>query len=369
MPKKTPIESVGAESTEEDLTEAEDERIPPGNLSQSDEENHADDEDEDGEESLNASGEEDVVAIVRKQAEAKPRATGLSMVLEVMALNGNPRNGASLQLIKKMVGEKYNVTERTMKRLKIVINKAVESGELLCVSGTGANGSFKLPPAAKKPGKQTKSALPAQKSPKKAPAKIQMEASPKLPVKKATQSNKMPVAKQTTEKSQIRRAVAGPSKKPLPTSDSESSNYSPVKGAKSVTPKETGKIGPANKTKLVKSFEPESDSESSDSRVKNKATDAPKNTNKNIAATKTKPVKSTVKPTRTASVDSKLNEKRKIPLGRAPSPSPRKKSKQSPGKPTKKPIPAAKKSPGKTVKNSVKNKPVAQPKMTLKSKK
>ena len=111
------------------------------------------------------------------------------------------RNGSSRQAVMKYMMSNYKVGDNANSHLKLALKRAVASGVLKQVKGTGASGSFKVAkvekkPAAKKP--TAKKPVAAKKPATKKPAA-------KKPAKKT-------VAKKTPSKAKKAKATATPKK-------------------------------------------------------------------------------------------------------------------------------------------------------------
>lgn len=96
--------------------------------------------------------------VVKLQSIAKPNKsehpTIKVMVQAALVTLHDPRKGTSIQAIKKFIeGQYYVDCEKLSPHLKKYFKSAVESGEIVQVTGKGMSGSFKLPPKSKK--KQT----------------------------------------------------------------------------------------------------------------------------------------------------------------------------------------------------------------------
>jgi len=116
------------------------------------------------------------------------------------------RNGSSRQAVMKYMMSNYKVGDNANSHLKLALKRAVASGVLKQVKGTGASGSFKVAkvekkPAAKKP--TAKKPVAAKKPATKKPAAKKPAA--KKPAKKT-------VAKKTPSKAKKAKATATPKK-------------------------------------------------------------------------------------------------------------------------------------------------------------
>ena len=133
------------------------------------------------------------------------------------------RNGSSRQAIVKYVKGNFKVADNCDSHVKLSLKRLVAAGTLIQVKGTGASGSFKLPPqkaAAKK--------KPAAKKP----------AAKKPVAKKAT---KKPAAKKAAKaKTPVKKAKATPKKKAKTPAKKAASAKKP---AKKVTKKKTAAKG------------------------------------------------------------------------------------------------------------------------------
>ena len=134
------------------------------------------------------------------------------------------RNGSSRQAIVKYVKGNFKVADNCDSHVKLSLKRLVVAGTLIQVKGTGASGSFKLPPqkaaAAKK--------KPAAKKP----------AAKKPVAKKAT---KKPAAKKAAKaKTPVKKAKATPKKKAKTPAKKAASAKKP---AKKVTKKKTAAKG------------------------------------------------------------------------------------------------------------------------------
>jgi histone H1/5 len=152
--------------------------------------------------------------VVAKAAKEKPKAAPATTIshpkVSVMVVEAikalRERKGSSLQAIKKYIAEFYKVDADKLARfIKDYLRSGTEKGELIQVTGTGATGSFRLPP--KNPRAPAAPKVKMASPPKKAVAKKPAAAEkPKAPTKKAPAPTKMaktaPVAQ---PKKQLRR--------------------------------------------------------------------------------------------------------------------------------------------------------------------
>ena len=132
------------------------------------------------------------------------------------------RNGSSRQAIVKYVKGNFKVADNCDSHVKLSLKRLVVAGTLIQVKGTGASGSFKLPPQKAAPKK------PAAKKP----------AAKKPVAKKAT---KKPAAKKAAKaKTPVKKAKATPKKKAKTPAKKAASAKKP---AKKVTKKKTAAKG------------------------------------------------------------------------------------------------------------------------------
>jgi len=147
----------------------------------------------------------DAPAASPKKAVAKPRkpkvpAAHPPVLQMVLAAIGSlkERKGSSLAAIKKYIAANYKVDiVRLAPFIRNCLKKCVADGKLVQVKGTGASGSFKLSPAAKKE--------PKKKSPKKPKAKKDTKA--KKPKAKKTPTKKPKAKKTPTKKPKTKKTT------------------------------------------------------------------------------------------------------------------------------------------------------------------
>ena len=116
------------------------------------------------------------------------------------------RSGSSRQAIVKYIGANYKVGDSAGTHIKLALKRAVASGSLKQVKGTGASGSFKLAEKPKAPKK------PAAKKPAAKKAAAKKPAAKKPAAKKATPKKKKPAKKPASAKKATKKAT--PKKKP-----------------------------------------------------------------------------------------------------------------------------------------------------------
>ena len=125
----------------------------------------------------------------------------------------NDRKGSSRQAISKYIKGNYKVGDNSDVHLKIALKRAVATGVLNQVKGTGASGSFKLSEKAKaKPKKKPAAKKPAAKKPaakkvKKTPKKKTPKKAKKTPTKAAA-AKKKPAAKKAAKKPVAKKPAA-----------------------------------------------------------------------------------------------------------------------------------------------------------------
>ena len=120
------------------------------------------------------------------------------------------RRGSSLAAIKKYIAANYKVDiVRLAPFIRKCLKKGVTDGKLVQVKGTGASGSFRLSPAAKKEPKKPKAKKPKvkkptkpkkAKKPKAKKPKAKKAATPKKAKKPKTPKAKKPAAKKPATK-------------------------------------------------------------------------------------------------------------------------------------------------------------------------
>lgn len=126
------------------------------------------------------------------KAPKKKNSKYFELAKEALTNSEVTRSGLSRVLILKYIIANNEVSEKiASKYLNLALNAAVESGDFIQVTGTGANGSFKLGDALKKAHSAAKSkAIRAAKSEEKKASK---------PAEQTTKTTKEPVAKKSTE--------------------------------------------------------------------------------------------------------------------------------------------------------------------------
>jgi len=145
------------------------------------------------------------------------------------------RTGSSRQAIAKYIKGNYKVGDSADSHIKLALKRAVVSGLLVQVKGTGASGSFKLTEKAKKPA--------AKKSAVKKPAAKKPAA--KKPAAKKTAAKKT-AAKKTPKKSAAKKATPKkaakkPAAKKLPKKPAASAKKPAKKPAAKKVAKKTAK--------------------------------------------------------------------------------------------------------------------------------
>lgn len=146
----------------------------------------------------------DAPAASPKKAVAKPRKPKapaahppVQQMVNAAIASLKERRGSSLAAIKKYIAANFKVDiVRLAPFIRKYLKKGVADGKLVQVKGTGASGSFKLSPAAKKE--------PKKKSPKKPKAKKEKAKKPKA---KKTPTKKPKVKKTPTKKPKTKKTT------------------------------------------------------------------------------------------------------------------------------------------------------------------
>ena len=155
-----------------------------------------------------------------KKPAAKPTHPPVAEMVNAAITTLKDRKGSSLSAIKKYVGTTYKVDAvKLAPFIRRYLKKAVETGKLSQVKGTGASGSFKLakPVAVEKPKKVVKKPA-AKKSPKKATKKPAAKAKKAKTPKKEKKAKKPAAAKPKKPKAKkaktpVKKAAKKPAKK------------------------------------------------------------------------------------------------------------------------------------------------------------
>lgn len=145
----------------------------------------------------------------KKPAAKKPAShpTYSSMIVDaIKALK--ERTGSSRQAIVKYITANNKVGENVNVQTKLALKRAVASGLIKQVKGTGASGSFKVVPQAP-PKKKPVAKKPAAKKPAAKKAAAKKPAAKKAAAKKAT-----PKKKAATPKKKVKSAKKAVAKKP-----------------------------------------------------------------------------------------------------------------------------------------------------------
>ena len=124
------------------------------------------------------------------------------------------RSGSSRQAILKYVQSNYKVSDGANTHVKLALKRAVTSGVLKQMKGTGASGSFKIaekPKAAKKPAAKKPAAKKA--TPKKSKKPAAKKAAKKATPKKKKPAAKKPAAKKPAPKKAAKKVVKKKTKK------------------------------------------------------------------------------------------------------------------------------------------------------------
>lgn len=162
-----------------------------------------------------------------KAAPKKPRAGGAAkpkkekapashpkyIEMAVAALNSlKERSGSSRQAIHKYIVSNYSVGQDSKvvsTHLKLALKRGVETGVIKNVKGTGASGSFKANPEAKKKEKKPKKPKAAKKTKASKPKKAKTES----PAKAAKSPSKAKSPKKAAKPAKIAKASKSPAKK------------------------------------------------------------------------------------------------------------------------------------------------------------
>lgn len=130
--------------------------------------------------------------------------------MAVTALNAlKERSGSSRQKIHKYIVENFTVGQDqkvVATHLKMALKRGVDTGAIKHVKGTGASGSFKANPEAKKKEKKPKKPKAAKKAKVSKPKKVKSDAKPKSPAKAKS-------PKKVAKPAKIAKATKSPAKK------------------------------------------------------------------------------------------------------------------------------------------------------------
>ncbi len=173
---------------------------------------------------MSATPKKTVVAKKAKKTAVPSAHPPVAQMVNAAIKNLKDRKGSSLAAIKKYISANYKAdASKLAPFIRRYLKKAVETGKLSQVKGTGASGSFRLPkvekkekkvkkpaakkvkkakkPAAAKKAKTPKKSAKKPKTPKKAaPAKKPAAAKKAAKPKKAKTPKKKPAAKKTAKK-------------------------------------------------------------------------------------------------------------------------------------------------------------------------
>ncbi len=166
---------------------------------------------------MSATPKKTVVAKKAKKPAAPSAHPPVAQMVSAAIKNLKDRKGSSLAAIKKYISANYKAdASKLAPFIRRYLKKAVESGKLSQVKGTGASGSFRLPKVEKKEKKVKKPAAKKAKKPKTKKPAAKKAKTPKKAAKKPKTPKKAAAAKKpaAAKKAAKPKKVKTPKKKP-----------------------------------------------------------------------------------------------------------------------------------------------------------